>query len=64
MDNFKGFCNKFLKVLSKGYDRGRQLIDYGMEYEIFFSVYLSSTGSLPELQGMKFLCVLWLHTWL
>lgn len=40
MDNFKGFCNTFLKVLSKGYDRIWQWIDYEMKWEIVFSVYL------------------------
>jgi len=27
MYDFKGFYNKFIKVLLKGYDRGRQRID-------------------------------------
>lgn len=40
MDNFKGFCTKLLKVLSRGYDRRRQWIDYEMKWEIFFCVYL------------------------
>lgn len=36
MYNFKEFLNKFLNVVLKGYDGGRQCIDDETEWEILF----------------------------
>lgn len=47
MYSFKGFYNRFLKVLLKAYDGGRQHVDDETEWEIFFSGYLFFWNQWP-----------------
>lgn len=53
MYSFKSFNNRYLKVLLKAYDRGRQHVDDETEWEIFFSGYLFGVMSLPILEWKR-----------
>lgn len=52
--SFKGFFNKFLKILLKDCDRGRQHIDHETEWEILLSGcgFFSATNNLLVLKGV------------